>query len=264
MKTRRYDAMDAARHIVRASEALDDALSVGTSGQARRAVEEAREAVRRMAAACVSSGLVVAREEEEDEEDAREGSKSKRDAETRRLKKRCDALERALVRERERSAELEREVISGRSAWFEKARRELDAALRRGQANANANASARNDEVKRMEREIARLTAVNDALREEALALEADVVKTERLAKRLSKENALLLDVTRQAQEEFMRLDRENGKAATRAVASPARRPVIQSPVSRVMRGTSAAASPALPDFLGSPFGGVRLSGDDY
>ena len=57
--------MDAARHIVRASEALDDALSVGTSGQARRAVEEAREAVRRMAAACVSSGLVGAREEEE-------------------------------------------------------------------------------------------------------------------------------------------------------------------------------------------------------
>lgn len=255
--------MDAARHIVRASEALDDALSVGTSGQAKRAVEEAREAVRRMAAACVSSGLVGAREDEEDEEDAREGSKSKRDAEMRRLKKRCDALERALVRERERSAELEREVISGRSAWFEKARRELDAALRRGQANANANANARDDEVKRMEREIARLTAVNDALREEALALEADVVKTERLAKRLSKENALLLDVTRQAQEEFMRLDRENGKA-TRAVASPARRPVIQSPVSRVMRGTSAAAAPALPDFLGSPFGGVRLSGDDY
>lgn len=254
--------MDAARHIVRASEALDDALSVGTSGQARRAVEEAREAVRRMAAACVSSGLVGEREEE-DEEDARERSKSKRDAETRRLKKRCDALERALVRERERSAELEREVISGRSAWFEKARRELDAALRRGQANANADANARDDEVKRMEREIARLKAVNDALREEALALEADVVKTERLAKRLSKENALLLDVTRQAQEEFMRLDRENGKA-TRAVASPARRPVIQSPVSRVMRGTSAAASPALPDFLGSPFGGVRLSGDDY
>jgi len=253
--------MDAARHIVRASEALDDALSVGTSGQARRAVEEAREAVRRMAAACVSSGLVGAREDEEDEEDAREGSKSKRDAETRRLKKRCDALERALVRERERSAELEREVISGRSAWFEKARRELDAALRRGQANANAN--ARDDEVKRMEREIARLKAVNDALREEALALEADVVKTERLAKRLSKENALLLDVTRQAQEEFMRLDRENAKA-TRAVASPARRPVIQSPMSRVMRGTSSAAAPALPDFLGSPFGGVRLSGDDY
>jgi hypothetical protein len=252
--------MDAARHIVRASEALDDALSVGTSGPARRAVEEAREAVRRMAAACVSSGLVG---EREDEEDAWEGSKSKRDAETRRLKKRCEALERALVRERERSAELEREVISGRSAWFEKARRELDAALRRGQANANANANARDDEVKRMEREIARLTAVNDALREEALALEADVVKTERLAKRLSKENALLLDVTRQAQEEFMRLDRENGKA-TRAAASPVRRPVIQSPVSRVMRGTSAAAAPALPDFLGSPFGGVRLSGDDY
>ena len=258
--------MDAARHIVRASEALDDALSVGTSGQARRAVEEAREAVRRMAAACVSSGLVGKREEEEEnDEDDDVGSKSKRDAETRRLKKRCEALERALVRERERSAELEREVISGRSAWFEKARRELDTALRRGQANANAsaNANARDDEVKRMESEIARLTAVNDALREEALALEADVVKTERLAKRLSKENALLLDVTRQAQEEFMRLDRENGKAA-RAAASPARRPVIQSPVSRVMRGTSAAASPALPDFLGSPFGGVRLSGDDY
>ena len=249
--------MDAARHIVRASEALDDALSVGTSGQARRAVEEAREAVRQMAAACVSSGLVRSEEEEE------EGSRSKRDAETRRLKKRCDALERALVRERERSAELEREVISGRSAWFERARRELDAALRRGQANASANANARDDELKRMEREIARLTAVNNALREEALALEADVVKTERLAKRLSKENALLLDVTRQAQEEFKRLDRENGKA-TRTTASPAHRPVIKSPVSQVMRGASAAAAPALPDFLGSPFGGVRLSGDDY
>jgi chromosome segregation ATPase len=143
----------------------------------------------------------------EDEGEAGEDDARRASVETRRLARKCEALERAVAKLKKDNVELEREVIEGRSAWFDEARRELDAALRRGAKSTSTSKSARETE---LERRCAMLQTQNNELRAEAIALEEDVVHAERVASKLQKENAVLLQATRAAKEEFKRLERRS------------------------------------------------------
>ena len=203
MGTPRACAVRCAEFIVDASEALDSVIGSRheRQGQVESNILRARECMRALAAVVA----MMLRKEDEGEagagEDARRAS-----VETRRLARKCEALERAVEKLRRDNVELEREVVEGRSAWFDEARRELDAALRRGaKSAASTSASAREKE---LERRCAMLQTQNNELRSEAVALEEDVVRAERVASRLQKENAVLLHATKAAKEEFKRLER--------------------------------------------------------
>ena len=230
-------AARAAREIVAASDALES-LSASTSARARSDVDAALRAVRRLAA--LVSPFAVAESRARDDVDghgatrAGEGSVH---AENRVLRKRGDALERAVGELKERNARLE-EALRGRAEWLRDARRELDAALRRGEEREAKR-------VETLELEVRRARAVCEEMRSEALALEDEVERCERDKDRLARENALLMEATRAARAEFERRDRAReivGGRGSRATSTG----MMKSPASR------------LPETLGSPFGGVR------
>ena len=203
MGTPRACAVRCAEFIVDASEALDSVIGSRheRQGQVESNILRARECMRALAAVVA----MMLRKEDEGEADAGEDAR-RASVETRRLARKCEALERAVEKLRRDNVELEREVVEGRSAWFDEARRELDAALRRGaKSAASTSASAREKE---LERRCAMLQTQNNELRSEAVALEEDVVRAERVASRLQKENAVLLQATKAAKEEFKRLER--------------------------------------------------------
>lgn len=231
-------AARAAREIVAASDALES-LTASTSARARSDGDAALRAVRRLAA--LVSPFAVAESRARDDVDghgatrAGEGSVH---AENRVLRKRGDALERAVGELKERNARLEEEALRGRAEWLRDARRELDAALRRGEEREAKR-------VETLELEVRRARAVCEEMRSEALALEDEVERCERDKDRLARENALLMEATRAARAEFERRDRAReivGGRGSRATSTG----MMKSPASR------------LPETLGSPFGGVR------
>ena len=202
--TPRAFAVRCAEFIVDASEALDSVIASrqdGREGDIEANVVRARECMRALAA------LVALMLRREDEGEAGEDDARRASVETRRLARKCEALERAVAKLKKDNVELEREVIEGRSAWFDEASRELDAALRRGAKSTSTSKSARETE---LERRCAMLQTQNNELRAEAIALEEDVVHAERVASKLQKENAVLLQATRAAKEEFKRLERRS------------------------------------------------------
>jgi len=238
-------ALAAARCVVAASEALEQSLA---ESDVSPHVVDALEAVRALA------GIIAPLASAE----ASGGRDGKEERTTTALRRRVDALERALRDARAREGELEREVIEGRSAWFAEAKKELDAALRsRGLGG---------DRERELGREVTRLASQCEQLRAECVELEDELVRSERARTRLERENAILLDAARAARKEFERRDMELESARARgaAVARAAKTATATTPTKRVGATagatTAATTSPSnLPAYLGSPFGGVRL-----
>jgi chromosome segregation ATPase len=235
-------ATRAAREIVTASDALES-LAASTSGRAHADVDTALHAIRRLAA--LVSPLAVAesraRDDDGDHGASRAGEGNVHAAENRVLRKRADALERAVRELKHRNAQLEEDALCRRAEWLQDARRELDAALRRGEEREAKR-------VETLELEVRRARAVCEEMRSEALALEDEVERCERDKDRLARENALLMEATRAARAEFERRDRERGivgGGGSRAASTSTG--MMKSPASR------------LPETLGSPFGGVRI-----
>ena len=230
-------AARAAREIVAASDALES-LTASTSARARSDVDAALRAVRRLAA--LVSPFAVAESRARDDVD---GHGATRAGEGSVRGKSRPAEARRRPRARGGGAQRTKRATggggaAGRAEWLRDARRELDAALRRGEEREAKR-------VETLELEVRRARAVCEEMRSEALALEDEVERCERDKDRLARENALLMEATRAARAEFERRDRAReivGGRGSRATSTG----MMKSPASR------------LPETLGSPFGGVR------
>ena len=248
-------ALDAARCVVRVSDALERVMGVTRDDDAREALAAATADVKALAR-CIAP---MAMSERDSTAKARETAtwEANGDARGRALARRVEALERALAESRKKREDLEREVGAERSEWMREAKRELDAALRRVEASRNG------ERERALERETRRLRAANEEMRAEALELEQELVRCEKARRRLEKENELLVDATRAARKEFERRDREaaSANAARRAATNAATVAMVTSPGRTKTtngQGRLAPSPSQLPAYLGSPFGGVR------